>query len=468
MTIAVAIFLTLLGAIVGAVFAAFVAKSRAAALSERKTAFEREVATLRNEAAQRQSEYTALVGAHAALKATLETERRSWDEKLRLVTEAGEEMRAHFKALAASALESNNSNFLELARSTLQRYQSEAQGELEKREKAVETLVKPLAESLKQVDEQVRQMEKSRAQAYGTLTSQVASLLETQRALQTETGNLVKALREPQARGRWGELQLRKVIELAGMLQHCDFAEQVTVTSEERRIRPDVVVSLPGDKQVVVDSKAPLVAYLAALEAPDEATRIARLTDHARQIRAHIDNLGSRNYWRQFEATPEFVVLFLPGEVFFRAALDADPELIEYGVAQKVIVTSPTTLIALLKAVAYGWNQKNLAESARKISENGKILYERLCTMTRHFENVGAKLDAAVDSYNKAVGSMQRSVFPVARRFPELDRSLQQGNLEDLQPLEKTARQLDAPDWRDEDAETGVLFPTEKADGAKA
>ncbi len=376
-----------------------------------------------------------------------------------LLAEASEEMRAQFKSLAASALESNNANFLDLARSTLERYQTEAKGELEKREKAVETLVKPIAESLKQVDDQVRQLEASRAQAYGALSTQVLSLLETQRALQTETGNLVKALREPQARGRWGELQLRRVIELAGMLEHCDFDEQVTVITEDRRIRPDVVVKLPGDKQVVVDSKAPLVAYLAALEAQDEPTRAARLADHARQIRVHIDGLASKNYWAQFKSTPEFVVLFLPGEVFFRAAMDVDPQLIEYGVDRKVIMASPTTLIALLKAVAYGWNQKNLAESARQISEAGKVLYERLCTMTRHFENVGSKLDGAVDSYNRAVGSMQRSVFPIARKFAELDKSLEAGDLEDLQPLEKSSRQLDAPDWRDEDADTGLLFP---------
>jgi len=313
----------------------------------------------------------------------------------------------------------------------------------------------------------VRALEEKRAHAYGTLSTQVASLLETQKALQAETGNLVKALREPQARGRWGEVQLRRVIEMAGMTEHCDFDEQVTVIGEERRIRPDVVVKLPGEKQVVIDSKAPIVAYLAALEAPDDVTRNARLLDHARQVKAHIDGLGSKRYWQQFDATPEFVVLFLPGEVFFRAAMDADPELIEYGVAQKVIIASPTTLIALLKAVAYGWNQKNLAESARKISEAGKTLYERLCAMTRHFENVGSRLDGAMDSYNKAVGSMQRMVFPVARKFAELDKSLELDELPDLEPLDKSARQLDAPDWRDEDVDNRLLFP-EEADSAKA
>ena len=459
--------LFLVGAGIGFVIAWLVARSKSAALAARCSGLESENAALRAEAGTARAEASTLAQSKASLEATLAAERRNAEEKLRLLTEAQEEMRAQFKALAASALESNNTNFLQLAKATLERQQSEAKNELEKREKAVETLVKPIAESLKQVDEQVRALEEKRAQAYGTLSNQVASLLETQKALQAETGNLVKALREPQARGRWGELQLRRVIEMAGMLEHCDFDEQVTVIGEDRRIRPDVVVRLPGDKQVVVDSKAPLVAYLAALEAPDEATRNARLADHARQIKDHICNLGSKRYWQQFEYTPEFVVLFLPGEVFFRAAMDADPELIEYGVSQKVIVASPTTLIALLKAVAYGWNQKNLAESARKISEAGKMLYERLCTMTRHFENVGAKLGGALDAYNSAVGSMQRSVFPAARRLPELDKSLEAEALPDLQPLEKNARQLDAPDWRDEDVDTPVLFP-DRADGAKA
>jgi len=459
--------LLLVGIGIGSLIAWLAVRSKTAALAARCSAVEADNASLRSELASRQAENSALLESKAALEATLASERRNSQEKLQLLTQAGEEMRAQFKALAASALESNNTNFLQLAKATLERQQAEAKGELEKREKAVETLVKPLADSLKQVDEQVRELEQKRAHAYGTLSNQVESMLKTQQALQAETGNLVKALREPQARGRWGEVQLRRVIEMAGMTEHCDFDEQVTVIGEDRRIRPDVVVKLPGEKQVVIDSKAPIVAYLAALEATDDGARSACLADHARQVKAHIDNLGAKRYWQQFDATPEFVVLFLPGEVFFRAAMDADPELIEYGVAQKVILASPTTLIALLKAVAYGWNQKNLAESARKISEAGKTLYERLCSMTRHFEDMGAKLDGAMNSYNAAIGSMQKRVFPVARKFPELDKSLEPEELPDLEPLEKTARQLDSPDWRDEDVDTQLLFP-EKAEGAKA
>ncbi len=294
------------------------------------------------------------------------------------------------------------------------------------------------------------------------------SLLETQKLLQTETGNLVKALREPQARGRWGELQLHRVLELAGMLEYCDFKEQLSFNDDERRFRPDVIVDLPGGKQIVVDAKVPLAAYLAALEAPDEVTRNARLTDHARQVRAHIDSLASRTYWARLSCTPEFVVLFLPGEVFFRAAMDGDAELIEYGVSQKVIVASPTTLIALLKAVAYGWNQKNLAESASKISDAGKTLYERLCTMTRHIETMGKRLGGAVESYNEMLASVEKRVLPHARKFPELDRALAADALPVLEQLEKTPRALQAQDWQDTIEEPVLPFVEDHADRAKA
>lgn len=468
MTISVVIFAIFAGLLCGYLFATLLAKARVDALNQSKKTLEQEIVAAKAELWRRQSENSSLLEAKARVEEKLQAERSSSTEKLRTLNDARRELENSFKAMASAALESNNSSFLELAKQSLANFHTEAKSDLEAREKAVETLVKPITESLKQVDVHVRELEKTRAQAYGALTEQVASLLTTQQALQTETGNLVKALREPQARGRWGELQLRRVIELAGMLDFCDFHEQMTVSNEERRFRPDVVVKLPGGKNIVIDSKVPLMAYLAALEAGDELTRAARLSDHARQIKQHIDNLAGKAYWAQFQPTPEFVVLFLPGEVFFRAALDSNAELIEYGVSQRVIVASPTTLIALLKGVAYGWNQKNLAESALKISENGKVLYERLCVMARHFEDVGRRLGTAMESYNKAVGSMQRSVFPVARRFPELDKALAAEELPDVQQLEISARQLDAPDWKDGDGTSGLLFNSEKADGAKA
>jgi DNA recombination protein RmuC len=448
MNITVGIVVILAGVAIGAGFAWLVATPKSSALAERKSELERELASVRIQLAQAQSDNTSLLAAKTGFEATLESERRNVAEILRLKADYSEETKAQFEALASSALRSNNASFLQLAKGTLEKYQSEARGELEKREKAVETLVKPISDSLKQVDEHVRELEKSRAEAYGNLTSQVASLLKTQEALQTETGNLVKAMREPQARGRWGELQLRRCLELAGMLEHCDFLEQVSVTIDERTRRPDVVIKLPGEKNIVIDSKVPLTAYLAALEAADEATHNERLVDHARQVRQHIDNLSSKSYWSQFGSTPEFVVLFLPGEVFFRAAMDVDAELIEYGVKRKVIVASPTTLIALLRAVAYGWNQKNLAESAREISAAGKTLYQRLSAMAWNFEDIGKRLGGAVDSYNKAVGSMERSVFPIARKLPDLDRSLSAADLPDLHQVEKTPRQLESPDWQ--------------------
>jgi len=312
MNVAVVIGLFVVGVALGAVFATLAARSKTAALTERAATLEADCARLRTQFSTQLGDYNALLASNASLQATLDSERRNAEEKLQLLTQASEEMRAQFESLAARALQDNNTNFLQLAKATLERQQVEAKGELEKREQAVKTMVEPIAQSLKQVDEQVRALEEKRAQAYGTLSTQVASLLETQKALQAETGNLVKALREPQARGRWGEVQLRRVIELAGMSEHCDFDEQVTVIGEERRIRPDVVVKLPGEKQVVIDSKAPIVAYLAALEAPDEVTRNTCLASHARQVKAHIDGLGSKRYWQQFEATPEFVVLFLP------------------------------------------------------------------------------------------------------------------------------------------------------------
>lgn len=445
-TIAV-VLLTIGGVVLGALLAWLAARGASSALAQRKGELEQEVGATRSQLAQAQQEYTDLKAAKASLEATLESERSSTKEKLELLHAASEAMSTRFQALAASALQSNNESFLQLAKSELEKQHAEAKSELEKREKAVETLVKPISESLKQVDEQVRELEKSRAEAYGGLKSQVDSLLETQKALQTETGNLVKALREPQARGRWGELQLRRCLELAGMLDYCDFDEQVSVSAEERMLRPDVVVRLPGEKNLVVDSKVPLAAYLAALEATDETARSGRLLDHARQVKQHIETLAAKSYCAQFEPTPDFVVLFLPGEVFFRAALDADPELMEYGIARKVMVTSPITLIALLRAVAYGWNQKNLADSAREISEAGKLLYRRLRVMTEHFEDLGRKLGGAVESYNKSVGSMERSVFPVARKLPELDRSLSAHDIPDLKQVEKTPRELEAADW---------------------
>jgi len=457
-------------AFAGALVSLFLCRSQLAALGERNDALARDLEAARMAADQLRAQILALTEARSALQATLESERRSTEEKLQLLQDSSEQLKSQFQALAGAALESNNTSFLQLAKTVLQNHQTQASGDLAQKEQAVRNLVEPIAESLKGMNQQIQALEKTRAEAYGTLSTQVQSLVETQRALQNETGNLVKALREPQARGRWGELQLHRVLELAGMLEYCDFKEQLSFNDEDRRYRPDVIVDLPGGKQVVVDAKVPLTAYLEALEAPDELTRNVCLGDHARQVRNHIDSLASKSYWAHLQCTPEFVVLFLPGEVFFRAAVDGDPELIEYGVTQKVIVTSPTTLIALLKAVAYGWNQKNLAESARQISEAGKTLYERLCKMKEHFDALGKRLGGALESYNDLVASIERRVLPVARRFPELDRSLDADSIPELPQIEKTPRQLQAQDWQEtiEHPELPLEAEENKTEGAKA
>ena len=352
------------------------------------------------------------------------------------------------KALAADALARNNESFLTLASS-----------QLETRAQAVDNLVKPIAESLKQVDAKLGQLELTRQGAYSALTQQVSQLVETQKELRSETGNLVTALRSPQVRGRWGEMQLRRVVEMAGMLAHCDFVEQSTVGSiDGGRLRPDVVVSLPGGKRVVVDAKAPLQAYLDALEAKDEDTRRARLADHARQIRDHIAKLSAKSYWSQFDESPEFVVLFIPGETFFSAALEHDPSLIEEGVNQQVILATPTTLIALLRAVAYGWNQETVAESAREVSELGRQLYNRLATLTEHFSKVGRGLESAVRAYNDGVGSFERSVLPGARKLKDHGVS-PSSELAELKEIELATRSINAP-------ELPAVVPDQTADAA--
>jgi DNA recombination protein RmuC len=388
----------------------------------------------------------------AGLNSTLQEERKTSVEKLKLLDSASADLRQAFQALAADALSSNNESFLQLARTRLDNYQAEAKGDLEARQKAVEALVTPIKESLNKVDAQIRTIENERSEAYGTLTEQVRSLISTQDQLRGETGNLVKALRTPAVRGRWGEIQLKRVVEMAGMLSYCDFEEQVSVNTIDGRLRPDLVVKLPGGKSIVVDAKTPLQAYLDAVETTDDEVRKAKLLEHAQQVRGHMAKLGSKSYFDQFQPAPEFVFMFLPGESFFSAALEQDPGLIEYGVNQGVIPASPTTLIALLKAVAYGWNQEKIAENAQKISELGKELYERLRIFATHLGAVGKDLDRAVDSYNKAVGSLESRVLVSARRFPELGAASVLQMPEPAQ-IETTSRTL-ALVWAEEEVDT--------------
>ncbi len=450
-----------IGLLFGSLIAWLALRSRHAGLSARLSLMEKELTAEKADLARLQEVYTEAVAGKARLESALESERKTSNEKIELITRASEELRNAFKALAAEALKSNNSSFLVIAQETLKRFQSEARGDLENRQKAVADLVAPVRESLNKVDAHIQQIEVERGKAYSALHTQVASLITTQKELQSQTGNLVRALRTPNVRGRWGEIQLRRVVEIAGMLSYCDFAEQETVSSETGRLRPDLVVKLPGGKHVVVDAKTPLQAFLEAFETTDEDARRACLANHARQVRDHMKTLAGKNYWEQFESTPEFVVMFLPGETFFSAALEQDPALIEQGVLQRVIPASPTTLIALLKAVNYGWNQEKLARNAQQISALGKELHDRLRKLASHITAVGSNLDSAVEAYNQAVGSLESRVLVSARKFAELGASVAD-DIPELEPIETTARALSF-DWGEEDSTIDAAEDERKA-----
>lgn len=414
------------------------------------------VRQMEGEIRQQQDEETHLKTKAAQLATTLEQERKQAEEKLAVINEAQRKLSDAFRALAAEALKSNNQSFLELAKATLETFQESAKGDLDKRQQAIRELVGPVKESLEKVDAKIQDLEKARAGAYEGLREQVNVLLESQKELRSETVNLVRALRRPQVRGRWGEIQLRRVVEMAGMLDHCDFYEQQTAASQEGRLRPDLLVRLPANKTIVVDSKAPLSAYLDAIEASDEPTRTQRLKDHARQVRAHIASLGRKSYFEQFDPAPEFVVLFLPGEVFFSAALEHDPTLIEIGVDQNVILATPTTLIALLRAVAYGWRQERLAENAKQISDLGRDLYDRLAKMGGHVGRIGKALGSATDAYNRAIGSLESRVLVSARKFKELGTGTGT-EIDELPPVETSPRRLQAPELQAEGEPAGGL-----------
>jgi DNA recombination protein RmuC len=431
---------------VGLAVAWAIARPRLAVLGERGARSESERRRLADELKESEKRLAELTARQVELATRSEEERKAAAEKLALLDQASESLSNAFRALSADALKSNNQAFLDLAKATLDTAQESARGDLEKRQQAISELVTPVRESLAKVDGKIQELEKSRAGAYESLTQQVRSLQETQLQLRTETARLVTALRTPSVRGHWGEIQLKRVVEMAGMLDHCDFRAQTSVEGEEGRLRPDLIVRLPSDKRIVVDAKAPLEAYLAAIEAPDEESRRARMRDHARQVRAHMTALARKAYWDQFDTAPEFVVLFLPGECFFSAALEHDPALIETGVEQRIILATPTTLIALLRAVAYGWRQENLARNAAEISRLGRDLYKRLSDMGSHWLKLGRSLDNAVDAYNRAVGSLEARVMVSARRFVDLDAGAFGVDVEELAPIDKATRVLQTPE----------------------
>jgi DNA recombination protein RmuC len=385
----------------------------------------------------------------ARLRSELERDRAVHAERLRAYQDAELKLRDTFTALSNQALKNNNEQFLSLAQTRLEQARTEASADIDSRKKAIEDLIGPMAKTLEHMDREIKESERRRIETGATLIEKIAALDTVGQDLRGQTQRLVDALKRPGVRGRWGELQLKRVVELAGMLEHCHFTEQETVVTENGRIRPDVLINLPGGKHIVVDAKAPLDAYLRALEAPDEDARQKLLADHARQVRTHMVQLSAKSYYDKVSSTPEFVVMFLPGEMFFSAALEQDPALIEFGVDKRVIPASPTTLIALLRAVAYGWQQEAMEENARKISDLGKALYESVRVLGTHFENLGGRLQASLEAYNQAVGSLEGNVLIKARKFKELQAANGGEEIKALEPIDRVPRMLQAPELTD-------------------
>ena len=358
----------------------------------------------------------------ARVEAQREAELKAAAEKLALLEEAKAKLQDSFKALSSEALSKNNESFLNLAKTTLEKYQEGAKGDLEKRQQAINKTVEPVGEALKVFNDRVAKIEQRRTETDASLQQQLKQLAESQVQLSRTTGSLVQALRAPQVRGQWGEMQLRRTVEMAGMINYCDFEEQASVeTDEGQRQRPDMLIRLPNERVVVVDSKVPLAAYLDALQSEDPDHQKERMVAHARHFRDHIKGLSAKSYWTQFDNAPEFVVLFIPNETIFSAALEQDPQLIELGVLNKVILATPTTLIALLKAIAYGWQQEAVAREAKEIAALGKELYERIGVVAGHFAKVGKSLGQSVDHYNKAVNSVESRLLVTAKKFEALD-----------------------------------------------
>jgi DNA recombination protein RmuC len=388
-----------------------------------------------------QRDITRLREEKARLTSKLEAQEAAMEEKVRSFEETRDQLENTFKSLASDVLKSNSSEFLKLAETNFKTLHTKANGNLEQREKAVESMVKPIREALEKTDQQIRKMEKERQSAFGSLTQHLQFMAQAQEQLQGETRNLVKALRRPEVRGQWGEMTLKRLAELAGMVEHCDFDQQQSVDTDQGKQRPDMIVRMPGSREIIVDAKAPMDGYLAAVEARDDANRVVELQRHARNVRDRVRELSSKGYWQQFPQSPDFVVLFIPGDQFLSSALEVDNKLLEDAMTDKVVLATPSSLVALLRAVAYGWRQEALAENAEHIRTVGQDLYERLSTFSEHLEKVGGHLSRSVDSYNKAVGSFDSRVLPGARKFTDMGIQGKK-DLPEPEPVERLPRAL--------------------------
>ncbi len=378
----------------------------------------------------------------AQTRVRLEEEKKQEQEKMQLILQAQDVMKDSFKALASDTLRSQQTAFFDVAKSTFEKYSTDIRQEWVQKQQVITDVVKPLRESLDKVDNKIQELEKTRISAYASVTETLKNLNIAQNHLHVETNKLSRSLRSSNVRGQWGEMQLKRVVELAGMVEYCDFVTQHTVSSGEGKHRPDLIIKLPNERVLVIDAKAPLQAYLEAIDAPTEELKALKFKEHAKQVKKHLSDLSEKAYWESFAQTPEFVVLFLPGESFFGAALEADPQLIEYGAGKRVLMATPTTLIALLRAVALGWREEVMHEQTQKICELGKALHERLGTMCEHFGRLKKAIDASVDAYNKTVGSFEGRVLTSARRFEDLGVMSSQ-ELVALDPIEKLTRTLE-------------------------
>ncbi len=376
------------------------------------------------------------------LQANLEQEKKNLSEKVSLLQNAEVKLCDTFKALSSEALLKNNKSFLDLAQVAFSKFQEKTKSDLELNKKSVGDLVDPIKLALDGVGEKLGDLEKSRIGAYEALKQQVSDLIVSQNSLKTETNRLVSALKAPNTRGRWGEIQLRRVVELSGMMEHCDFEEQISTSNFYTKIRPDMVIYYPGNKQVIVDSKVPLTAYLKSLETSNEVERKILLKDHAKHLRDHVTKLSKKEYWSQFQDSPEFVIMFLPGEVFFSVAVEQDPELIEFAMRERVLITTPTTLLALLHTIAWGWRQENLAENAKQIVKMGQDLYKRLSDLSQRFSNLGKSIASTVNNYNQTVATLEGRVLVSARKFTEIENH--EKNIIELSEIDNNVRQLNS------------------------